>query len=241
MQRDVKIGIAIGVLLIALIAVFWWFRHNNRTVPVTTTESQTPEGGLPGPVVPVSPPMGVVPGEGAGPMISATAPPPAMTAGAPVPPEIASVPAMTVAPTPAAATQTYKIQKGDSLSSISQHFYNTPVRWKAIYAANKAKIGSDPAHLKEGMELVIPAPEAAMPPGARITTAPAAAGTGKAAAAAGGNYTVATGDTLTSIAQKQYGSATKANIDRIYQANKARIGSDPDDLKVGMELVIPAQ
>ena len=59
-------------------------------------------------------------------------------------------------------------------------------------------------------------------------------------AAAGGKYVIVAGDSLTKIAQKAYGSATPANIDRIYQANKAKIGPDPDDLKVGMELVIPA-
>jgi nucleoid-associated protein YgaU len=237
MQRDVKIGIAIGVLLIALIAVFWWFRHNNRTNPVPTPETPTADTGFPTPIVPVSPVAGI-PGE-TGPMVSPTAPAPAFTGGAPVPPEFTPAPAVTAvrvlppAPGPA-ATQTYKVQKGDTLSSISEHFYKTPARWMFIYSLNKDKIGPDPAKLKEGMELVI-SEGAAGPP---LNRAPGAVGTPPAAA--GGKYIVATGDTLTSIAQKEYGSATKANIDRIYQANKAKIGPDPDDLKPGTELTIPA-
>ena len=52
-------------------------------------------------------------------------------------------------------------------------------------------------------------------------------------------HVVAAGDTLSSIAKKYYNSDAKANIDRIYAANKAAIGSDPDNIKAGMELVIP--
>jgi nucleoid-associated protein YgaU len=230
MQKDVKIGIAIGVLLIALIAVFWWFRHNNRNNPVAAPENQMTETGLPGPVEPVSPPVGV-PGE-VGPMAGATGPAPMTTVGAPV--GAAAVPAATAVPTPVAASQTYKIQHGDTLSSISEHFYKTANKWRIIYDANKDKIGANPSKLKEGMELVIPDVATATAAG----PAPAAGGSG--AAAAGGKYVIAAGDTLTSIAQKQYGSATPADINRIYQANKAKIGPDPDDLKVGMELVIPA-
>jgi len=233
MQRDVKIGIAIGVLLIALIAVFWWFRHTNR--PVTETAPTANESELPAPVEPVSPPMRF-PGA-TGPMVSATGAAPMVTGGEMV--GTATMPATTAAGSPPppppsfAGSQTYKVQHGDTLSSISEHFFKTPGRWRFIYNINRGKIGPDPSKLVEGMELVIPpsTPTAAGP-------APEAGEAGTTAA--GGKYVVAAGDTLTSIAQKQYGSATKANIDRIYQANKAKIGPDPDDLKVGTELVIPA-
>jgi nucleoid-associated protein YgaU len=234
MQRDVKIGIAIGVLLIALIAVFWWFRHTGRNMPVTETGPAVSENELPGPVVPVSPPMGV-PGE-IGPMASATGTAPMMTAGEPV--GTVAMPAATAVapppPLPVAAKQTYKVQHDDTLSSISEQFYKTTTKWRLIYDANKEKIGPNPDKLKDGMELVIP--EAAAT--ASISPAPTAGGTG--AAGAGGKYVVVAGDNLTSIAQKWYGSATEADINRIYQANKAKIGPDRDALKVGMELVIPA-
>jgi nucleoid-associated protein YgaU len=50
-------------------------------------------------------------------------------------------------------------------------------------------------------------------------------------------YVVQPGDTLWGIAQEQLGNG--ALYMEIYNANKAVIGSNPDLIKVGMELVIP--
>jgi nucleoid-associated protein YgaU len=230
MQRDVKIGIAIGVLLIALIAVFWWFRHSNANRPIVEAPSAGNEE-LPGPVVPVAPPVGFPRDVGAA--AAATGAAPMTTGGEAV--AVTTLPATTAVPPPppAAASQTYKVQRQDTLSSISERFYKTPLKWKVIYDANKDKIGADPGKLKEGMELVIPGVAATPSPGAPPGPAKARA------AATGGKYVIAANDTLTSIAQKEYGSATKADIDRIYEANKAKIGPDRDNLKIGMEIVIP--
>lgn len=49
-------------------------------------------------------------------------------------------------------------------------------------------------------------------------------------------YVVKKGDTLSEIAQKKYGSASKWT--KIYNANKSRI-SDPKKLQVGTKLIIP--
>ena len=233
MQRDVKIGIAIGVLLIALIAVFWWFRHTNANRPIIEPGATATESEFPGPVVPVAPPVGAPREPGAA--VAATAAAPMMTGseavGTTTMPAVAAVPP----PPPVAASQTYKVQHEDTLSSISEHFYKTTAKWKLIYDANKDKIGSDPNKLKDGMELVIPGVAATPGPSAPPPPAKARAG----AAATGGKYVIAAGDSLTSIAQKEYGSATKADVDRIYRANRAKIGDDPDNLKPGIELVIP--
>ena len=51
------------------------------------------------------------------------------------------------------------------------------------------------------------------------------------------SYTVASGDSLSAIAQKHYGSADKWQA--IYEANKALIGDNPNAIKVGQELVLP--
>ena len=159
MQRDVKIGIAIGVLLIALIAVFWWFRHSNRNMPVMETGPAASENELPAPVVPVSPPMGV-PGE-IGPMASATGAAPMATGVEPAPMGTAAMPAVTVAPPPppphpATAARPTRSSTATRLSSISEQFYKTPAKWRVIYEANRDKIGPDPSKLKDDMELVIP-------------------------------------------------------------------------------------
>lgn len=57
--------------------------------------------------------------------------------------------------TPKAAARTYVVQKGDTLSKISQKQYGTTKRWKQIYDANRDRI-SNINNLKVGTQLVIP-------------------------------------------------------------------------------------
>ena len=52
------------------------------------------------------------------------------------------------------------------------------------------------------------------------------------------NYTVQAGDTLFLIAQKFYGDGNLWQL--IYETNRAALGPDPNQLQVGMVLVIPA-
>jgi len=51
--------------------------------------------------------------------------------------------------------QTYVVQSGDTLFSISRKFYNSPKRWKQILEANKKNI-RDPKDLTVGQTLIIP-------------------------------------------------------------------------------------
>ena len=51
--------------------------------------------------------------------------------------------------------QTYVVQSGDTLFSISRKFYNSPKRWKAILEANRKSI-RNPKDLTVGQTLVIP-------------------------------------------------------------------------------------
>jgi tetratricopeptide (TPR) repeat protein len=53
------------------------------------------------------------------------------------------------------AGQTYVVQSGDTLFSISRKFYKSPKRWKAILEANKKNI-RDPKDLTVGQTLIIP-------------------------------------------------------------------------------------
>jgi LysM repeat protein len=53
------------------------------------------------------------------------------------------------------AGQTYVVQSGDTLFSISRKFYKSSKRWKAILEANKKAI-RDPKDLTVGQTLVIP-------------------------------------------------------------------------------------
>ena len=49
----------------------------------------------------------------------------------------------------------YIVQKGDTLSKISQRYFGTPNRWKAIYDANRDRIANI-NQLKVGTKIVIP-------------------------------------------------------------------------------------
>jgi LysM repeat protein len=53
------------------------------------------------------------------------------------------------------AGQTYVVQSGDTLFSISRRFYKSPKRWKEILEANRKNI-PDPKDLTIGQTLVIP-------------------------------------------------------------------------------------
>ncbi len=70
--------------------------------------------------------------------------------GAPVPANASA----SAGPAPA-APRTHVVAAGDTLSKISQRYYNTPARWQEIYKANAAKLGTNGV-LRVGSELVVP-------------------------------------------------------------------------------------
>lgn len=49
------------------------------------------------------------------------------------------------------------VVRGDTLSGIAGRYYGRPARWPEIFAANRAVIGDDPARLRIGQVLQIPA------------------------------------------------------------------------------------
>jgi LysM repeat protein len=67
----------------------------------------------------------------------------------PAPAAAASVP-------PSPANRTYKVQSGDTLSKIAQHFYGKASEYNKIFEANRDQL-ADPDHIRAGMDLVIPA------------------------------------------------------------------------------------
>ena len=109
----------------------------------------------------------------------------------------------------------YTVQGGDTLSSIAQQAYGDSNQWQIIYDANKQVIGSNPNVIYPGQVLYIPA------------TSPTP----------GSNYTVQSGDTLSSIAQRAYGNSNQWQV--IYDANKQVIGSNPNLIYPGQVLYIP--
>ncbi|MEY4182789.1 MAG: hypothetical protein RLZZ217_1415 [Planctomycetota bacterium] len=167
--------------------------------------------------------------------------------GTPAPAATGSGPV--VLPEPAAvapATTTYTVAAGDTLGGIAKRTYGKETAWTAIQAANP---GVNPNNLKVGTVLQLPAADR-LPAGeqvaaasksrggTRASTPPAKKGGSKSTGTTGRRYTVKNGDTLWKIAKAEYGTATKANVDRIREANS--IGSD-GALKAGQSLTIPAK
>ena len=58
-------------------------------------------------------------------------------------------------PQPAAATQTYTVKAGDTLSKIAKQFYGSATEYTRIFEANRDKL-SNPDEIQAGQQLVIP-------------------------------------------------------------------------------------
>jgi nucleoid-associated protein YgaU len=130
----------------------------------------------------------------------------------------------------------YVVKSGDTLSSIAQATYGSAAYYPHILRANPTV---NPNNLKLGTELTLPKAE-----DVRATDTPREHGTGVAASIAQDvkidtthQYRVQSGDSLYKISLKVYGKSTY--VEKIYDLNKATIGSDPKKLKLGMVLELP--
>jgi nucleoid-associated protein YgaU len=154
--------------------------------------------------------------------------PPAAPAASPVAPVAAPASASPVAPKPAEpVVQSYTVKEGDTVISIWRSLRGTERGWDALVSANP---GLDPARLKIGQVLKVPAATTAA-----ATAAPQVSAAG--GPVAGTTYTIRSGDTLSTISAAAYGSARHWNL--IHQANQSVIGADPAALKVGTRITIP--
>jgi nucleoid-associated protein YgaU len=140
--------------------------------------------------------------------------------------------------TPPAGGRRYTVVTGDSLSSIAREQLGSAGRYLEIFELNEGvpqAVGgslTNPSVLRVGWVLRLPSGSGG---GATPPTNPGAAR----------RYTVAVGDTLSSIARAQLGSA--ARFTEIYDLNKGRpqaVGgtlTDPSVLRVGWVLRLPAR
>jgi nucleoid-associated protein YgaU len=62
--------------------------------------------------------------------------------------------------TASSGESTHVVSSGDTLASIARKYYGNTKHWERIYSENKGLIGSDPAALKIGQKLKIPAKSA---------------------------------------------------------------------------------
>lgn len=131
----------------------------------------------------------------------------------------------TSSPTVPPGARLHSVQKDEYLVDISEKYYGTTTRWKAIADANP---GVNPNRLVVGQKLVIPDA-----PGASTTSG---GGTSSASVVAGAEYVIKSGDTLERIAQRTLGDGGKWR-----DIAKLNPGLDPTRLMVGQKIVLPKE
>jgi len=120
--------------------------------------------------------------------------------------------------------ETYTVEAGDNFFRISEKIYGSDRYWQAIAQANPLV---DPARLRIGQELKLPDKSEVVEDELDDIEAPANTVV----------HTVEAGENLSRIAQQYYDDPTQWNV--IYNANRQRIGPNPDRLQAGMKLAIP--
>jgi nucleoid-associated protein YgaU len=254
MQRDVKIGLILGLVFVAAIIVFlsWRFKQTDKQEKKTVT----PSGQTSYPTTfDTSPAVGTAD--------TAPATSDAGTGGVDVKgttkskmaakshgkgveitppggteadsgPGMGTPPVGTVTP-PKPESKTYEVKAGDSLWKIAQAEYGDGTLGKLIADANKEVLkGSD--RLSAGMKLTIP-PKPTKP-GATATGGATDVAPPGTTAVAGETRTheVKSGESLWKIAQEYYGNGALGTL--IAEANKEALKGS-DKLTVGMKLTIP--
>ncbi|MFW6038878.1 MAG: LysM peptidoglycan-binding domain-containing protein [bacterium] len=128
------------------------------------------------------------------------------------------------------APERYTIQSGDNFSVLAERFYGNERRWVEIAQANPT---IDPDGLRVGQEIRLPDPDDFEPLSSDEDDSAEARSDDDRAVP----YTVQAGDTLSEIASQYYG--TSARWRTIYEANRNRIGANPNRLRAGTTLLIP--
>jgi nucleoid-associated protein YgaU len=202
---------------------------SNAAAPVSGSPTPVPSdrGTTTTPTAPVTPTT--IAGNG-----GATRP---VTTGPTTPPTSAPTAVPTPRSTPTATETTHTVASGETMSSIAKRYFGSENKWTLIAKANPSV---DPSSMKVGAKLRIPSQGAVtLAGGSGTTVTPKSSGSTPGATAGGGNHVIASGETLSSLARKYYGSTKHWR--KIYEANKSTIGSDPAALKVGQSLVIPSR
>ncbi len=146
-----------------------------------------------------------------------------------------------VEPSASESLRVYVIQPGDTLSRIATRELGSISLADNIYLLNRDVI-NDPDHLMVGVRIRLPMRESLgtpLPPGSGlpvVTPDRPSVPVGTATAGRERVHRVMRGETLSSISLRFYG--TSAGWRGIYEANR-NVLANPNQLQVGMELVIP--
>jgi LysM repeat protein len=151
----------------------------------------------------------------------------AVAPAVPEPPKVIMQPAGSAMPPTVAAPRSgqvedtghhHVVRAGDDLWSLAERYYGDGREWRKIAAANPKILTGGPDRLQIGWQLKIPDFD------------------GETDDEAGQVITVRRGDTLSSIAERELGEASRWTD--IFRANRGQLG-DPDELPVGVRLVLP--
>ncbi len=147
-----------------------------------------------------------------------------------------------IAPPLPTGSHTHVVQKGETLAKIAAVAYGNSNYYPHILRANP---GIDPARLKPGMTINLPAADdvvAKTPPPTKTVAAPETPAKPTVLASnepldPKSQYRVEAGDSLFRISMKLYGTGTM--VDKIYDMNKEAIGADRAKLKLHSVLKLP--
>jgi 5'-nucleotidase / UDP-sugar diphosphatase len=142
MQKDFKIGLAIGVVL-AAVAVIWLATLPNLSTRARALEAASDAKPSPQNQVVVSPPPSIE---------NQVSPAPSKVEGSSEMPSTNNE-QRTMNPEP--TQRIHVVQKGDTLSSISAKYYGSANQWRKIVNANRNNL-PDPNRLVPGTKLIIP-------------------------------------------------------------------------------------
>ncbi len=144
----------------------------------------------------------------------------------PEPEPVVAPPSPEPAPAPVPAGEmVHVVKKGETLYSIARHYFGDGKHVRQILDANP---GVQARSLEVGTKLRIPDSSRAQ---GRTPVNPVPI------PASNDEYVVQRGDSLWTIAVKQYGNGEGAR--KIHDANRDRIGDNPDNIREGMKLRIP--
>lgn len=240
MQRDVKTGLIVGVVLVA-IGVLFWSQSPESQRPAQFDEPDFIGGEALDPVAPT--PMATLGDAFADiqtPTVFRLSEPSARPESEPSDaPRAERAPAPEPEPEPVAASRpepgrrVHLVERGDSLWSLAAKYYGNGGKWKVIAEANRDALPNTD-RLRPGMRLVIPPDpdrEVAAAAPRLETQAEARPDTARPR-----THLVVGGDNLVRLSERYYG--TGRHWKQLFEANKDRLPS-PHVLPVGVELVIP--
>ncbi|CAE7154119.1 unnamed protein product [Symbiodinium necroappetens] len=145
----------------------------------------------------------------------------------------------TVAPAGSGDVRVHVVRKGETLWAIAERYYGTGFVHADLLRYNAGRI-RNAGELNPGLNLLIPdRRDLGSAPPATVATRPATTpARTQATPATTRTYTVAKGDTLSEISQKQLG--TSKRWEEIMELNADKI-DEPTDLYVGLKLKLPAR